>query len=184
VKAILAWPSLSLTTLTGTPSFKQQGAVGVAQVVEADDRYAGAAGDPLEGLGEGVGVDRLAVAVGEHPCGVVDADRGELGGPECLPSGEYRERGVIEVDGAAGVAGLASRLVELVADGDESPVERDGLLREVDVVPPEPEDLVAAHPGHRRQPQQREEPVSGPAARRNCCNCSAVQDWASASGWP
>ena len=100
-------------------------------------------------------------AVGEYPPVAVDSDGSELGGPERLPSGEHRQGGVVEVDGAAGVAGLTSGLVEFVADGDEPSVERDRLLPEVDVVPFEPENLVAAHPGHRRQPEQREELVPG-----------------------
>ena len=62
----------------------EQCAVGVAQVVQADDRDAGAAGDSLEGLRESVGVDGSAVAVGKDPPVAVDTNGGELGGPECL----------------------------------------------------------------------------------------------------
>ena len=62
----------------------EQGAVGVAEVVQSDHGDAGAAGDPFEGLREGVRVDRSAFGVGEHPAGIVDADRvvfGSLEGP-------------------------------------------------------------------------------------------------------
>ena len=38
----------------------EQRPVGVAEVVQSDHGDAGAAGDPLERLGDGVGVDRLA----------------------------------------------------------------------------------------------------------------------------
>jgi hypothetical protein len=40
--------------------------------------------------------------------GVVDADRGELGGLERPPPGENVDGGVVEGDGAQGVAGLAA----------------------------------------------------------------------------
>jgi hypothetical protein len=43
-------------------------------------RDAGAAGDSLEGLRDGVGVDRSAFGVGEHPSGMVDADGVVFGG--------------------------------------------------------------------------------------------------------
>jgi hypothetical protein len=42
-----------------------------------------------------------------HP-GSSIADRGELGGLECPPSGEDRESGLVEVDAAPGVVGLAA----------------------------------------------------------------------------
>ena len=64
---MLPWPSRSLTTFTGTPALMQQRAVGMAQLVEMQDRHAGAAGDPLEGWCDGMRVHGLAVAVGEHP---------------------------------------------------------------------------------------------------------------------
>jgi hypothetical protein len=54
--------------------------VGVAEVVEPDPGKAGVVHDPAERLVERVGMDRVAVAVGEHPLlGVVDADGDELG---------------------------------------------------------------------------------------------------------
>jgi hypothetical protein len=49
--------------------------------------------------------------------------------------------------------------VDFVAHRDEPPVEVQALLGEVDVGPAEPEDLVAAHPGHRSEPEDGEEPV-------------------------
>jgi hypothetical protein len=55
-------------------------------------------------------------------------------------------RGVVEGDLAAGALGLAACLVDLVADGNEPPVEVQTLLGEVDVGPLEAEHLVAAHP--------------------------------------
>jgi hypothetical protein len=73
----------------------------VSQVVQSDDGDAGAAGDPLEGLREGVGVDGLSVAVGEHPSVIVDPDGGELGGLQGLPPGQHGERRVVEVDVAS-----------------------------------------------------------------------------------
>ena len=63
------------------------------------------------------------------------------------------------------VSGLAPGLVQLVADGDESTVEVEATLLDVDVGPLEPEDLVAAHPGHGGEPQDREEPVTGGGAQ-------------------
>ena len=64
----------------------EQGAVGVAEVVQSDHGDAGAADDPLEGLGEGVGVDLSAVGVGEHPSGIIDADGVVFGGLEGPPA--------------------------------------------------------------------------------------------------
>ena len=80
VKATLAWPSRSLTTLTGTPSLRSRlpwvwrrswkRMVGISGVVD----------DASEGFVDGVGVYGFAVAVGEHPLlRVVDADGSELG---------------------------------------------------------------------------------------------------------
>lgn len=110
----------------------EQAPVGVAQVVEAQGRYVRVRHDAPERLVEGVRVDGVAVAVGEHPAFlVVDADGGELGGLERPPSLEDGEGGVVEVDVAAGGLGLAARLVEVVADGDEAAVEGDALLGRV-----------------------------------------------------
>ena len=50
--------------------------------------------------------------------------------------------------------------MDLVTDGDEATVEVQPLLGEVDVGPLEAEHLVAAHPGHGRQPVEREESVA------------------------
>ena len=105
-------------------------------------------------------VDGSAVTVGEHPSVELDAGRVCLGALKRAPRLEDRERGGVEVDRAAGVAGLAARLVHLVADRDEPAVERESLALEVDVVPLESEDLVAAHPRHGGQPEEREVAVS------------------------
>ena len=150
VKAMLAWPSRSLTTLTGTPALMSR----VPWVWRRSWRRM--TGTPARrAIRSKVGVTAcgwigLAVAVGEHPPVELDAGRGGLGALQRPPGVEHRQRRGVEVDGAAGVAGLASGLVQLVADGDEPAVEREPLALEVDVVPLEPEDLVAAHPGHRR----------------------------------
>jgi hypothetical protein len=80
--------------------------------VEADLGHLRVGDDPLEGLVEGVGVDRVAVAVGEHPALLVDdPNGGELAGLELAPALEDGEGGVVEVDVAAGGAGLAAGLV-------------------------------------------------------------------------
>ena len=104
VKAMLAWPSRSLTTLTGTPSLMSRVPWVWRRSCSRMTRDAGVGGDPLERLGDGVGVDGLAVAVGEHPAVVVDADGGELGGLQGLPAGEHGDGGGVEVDAAPGVA--------------------------------------------------------------------------------
>lgn len=49
------------------PGFDQQSAVGVADVVQTDLSDTGAGDDPLERLGDGLGVDRVAVDIGEDP---------------------------------------------------------------------------------------------------------------------
>lgn len=59
------------------------------------------------------------VTVDEHPPIGVDPDSGELCGLQGVPPGAHRQRGRVEVDGPSRVAGLASSLVEFVADGDE-----------------------------------------------------------------
>src|SRR5436190_15229450 len=97
--------------------------MGAAQVVQPDDRDAGAAGDPLERLGQGVGVDGLAVAVGEDPAAIMlETDGGEGGALELLPPGEQVEGDAVEVDVPTGGAGLAAGRVHVVADGDEAAV--------------------------------------------------------------
>jgi hypothetical protein len=45
--------------------------------VQPDHRHSGSASDPLERRQDGVGVDRLSVAVGQHP--TVENDPGRLG---------------------------------------------------------------------------------------------------------
>lgn len=49
--------------------------------------------------------------------------------------------------------------MDLVADRDKATVEVQSLLLEVDVGPLEADYLVAAHPGHRGEPEQREQPM-------------------------
>lgn len=140
--------------------------MGVPEIVEPDGRDLGVADDPTEGLVEGVRVDHLAVAVGEDPLLVVgDANGRELGGLESAPPCENRKGGVVECDGAPCGLGLASGLVDFVADGDEATVEVQPLLLEVDVGLLESEDLVAAHAGHGGEPHDREEPVPGCGAQ-------------------
>src|ERR1700674_697684 len=51
------------------------------------------------------------------------------------------------------VAGLAACLLQLVGDGDEPAVDRDGRGCVVVVVPAEAEQLVATHPGEGRDPE-------------------------------
>jgi hypothetical protein len=124
--------------------FEEQASMGVAEVVEADRRDLGVVDDAPERFVDGVGMDGSAVAVGEHPLvAVVDADCGELGRLVGPPTFEDRERRLIEVDGATGSLGLASGLVNLVADCDEPPVEVQAALVDVDVGPLQAEDLVA-----------------------------------------
>lgn len=76
--------------LHGHAGGDEQGAVSVAHVVQPDHGYGRAPSDPLEGLGDGVGMDGLAPAIGEHPAGGVDGG-GALLGPLPFPPG--REHG-------------------------------------------------------------------------------------------
>lgn len=107
-----------------------------------------------------MGVHRSTGRVGEHVAGVVVADGGELGGLVGLPCLEDVEGGRVEVDGAPGVGGLAAGFVELVADGDEPPVDRQAGLVVVEVAPFEAEQFAAAHAGGCREPQRREQAVT------------------------
>ena len=61
-----------------------------------------------KGLAERVRVHAPASRGGEHPAGIVDADRGVLGGLQRPPSGEDLEGGGVEVDAAPGIGGLAA----------------------------------------------------------------------------
>jgi hypothetical protein len=79
---------------------------------------------------------------------------------------EHGERRVADGDAAPSVSGLASRLVNLVADGDEPTVEVQALLRAVDVGPFLTEDLAAAHSGHGGEPEDREVPVAAGGAQQ------------------
>jgi hypothetical protein len=60
-----------------------------------------------------------------------------------------------------GVGGLATCLVEVVADGHEAAVIRLRRFGGIEVVPTQSEQFVAAHPGERRHPQSREEAMPG-----------------------
>ena len=78
--------------------------------VQTDHRDAGTSGDPLEGLGDGVRVDRLAFGASVNTqSGVVDADGVVLGGlvgaRQAAQDGDGRG---VEVDAAARVVGLAA----------------------------------------------------------------------------
>src|SRR5689334_18648620 len=107
----------------------EEAAVGVAEVVESDGRDAGVVDDPPEGLVDGVRMDRVAVTVGEHPLlAVVDPDRFELCSLEGAPPCEHRKRGRIELDVPPRRLRLASRLLDLVANRDESSVEVEAPL--------------------------------------------------------
>ena len=92
--------------LGGDSGGDEQGAVGVAEVVEADDRQAGATGDAFERLADGMGMDWPSGGGREHPSGVLDADGGELGGLQGTPAVEDSKGRAVEVDTAAGVVGL------------------------------------------------------------------------------
>jgi hypothetical protein len=83
-------------------------AVGVAQVVQSDDRHRRAAHDPVEGLAERVRVDGFAGGGGEHPVVGVDPDRRVLSGLHCSPAGEDAEGGFVEVYAASRAGGLAA----------------------------------------------------------------------------
>jgi hypothetical protein len=56
--------------------------------------------------------------------------------------------------------------MHLVVDRDEPPVDRDGGGLLVEVLPAEPEELVAAHPGEGCSPEGREEAVPGRGAQK------------------
>ena len=63
----------------------------------------------------------------------------------------------VEVDGAAGGAGLAGGVVEFVADRHQGP--GDGQPVGVEVVPAEAEELAASEAGVGGEPERREEPL-------------------------
>jgi hypothetical protein len=84
----------------------------------------------------------------------------------CLsPRSKDAHRGRVQIDPSARPGSLASRLMHLVVDGDEPAVDRDGGRLLVEVLPPEPQELVAAHPGEGCRPQGREEAVAGGGAQ-------------------
>lgn len=107
VKAGVAWPSRSLTTLTGTPALMSRVAW-VWRVVEADGWDAGSGHDPFERLGDGVWVDGRALGVGEHPAVRVGADGDVLSMLPGSPRGEEGDGGRVEVDAPTSVTGFAS----------------------------------------------------------------------------
>jgi hypothetical protein len=68
-------------------------------------------------------MDGLAVAVGEHPPGGLDADSRVFGVLPLAPTVDDTEGGGVKIDAASCVAGLAAGLVYVVADGDEASVD-------------------------------------------------------------
>ena len=74
VKVGVAWPRRSLTTLTGTPEAMSSVTWVWRRSWSRMTRHAGSLGDALKGLGDGVRMDHLTVAVGEHPSRWIDAD--------------------------------------------------------------------------------------------------------------
>ena len=91
--------------------------MGVSEVVEADPWQGGSGYGPFERLGQGVGVDEVAVLFGVKRHGVV-ADSEFIRLSSSL-LGEHVEGGGVEVDGAWRVAGLATALLGPVGDGDD-----------------------------------------------------------------
>ena len=75
-----------------------------------------------------MGVDRVALRVGEDPSGWFDPNRRLFGCLPGVPGGEDGKGGGVEIDAPPRVAGLAPGFVRLVADGDQSPVDRDALV--------------------------------------------------------
>ncbi len=76
----------------------------------SDRRDTGVVNYPHERFVDGVGMDCVAFAVGEHPpFAVGDADRNELRGLERPPTGQDHQGRVVERDGAA--SGLCLPLV-------------------------------------------------------------------------
>jgi hypothetical protein len=99
-------------------------------------------------------ISRRAVVPAEHA--TLEVTRVELGffvGAPITPAVQDVDGGRVEVDAAARGAGLAARLVELVADGDEGAGDGEARGVEVDVASSQSEHLTASHPGVRRQPQ-------------------------------
>ena len=93
----------------GDAGVDEQRGVGVSEVVKPDDRNVGAADESVEGLGELVGVDGPAVAVGEHPVGDAGADGERVRlRCHCCHAREHVDGGGVELDAAAGVGGLAA----------------------------------------------------------------------------
>ena len=131
----------------GDAGFDEERPVGVAEAVEADDRDASSADDLFEDLGDGMGMDRFTGRAGEHLVGGLHTDCSAFGGLECMPALEHVDGGGVEVDGSSGVGGLASGLAQFVADRHETPVDRESLMLDVEVVPSQAEEFASLHPG-------------------------------------
>ncbi len=93
--------------LDGDSFLDQQGRVGVAEVVEPDDREPGVSADSFEGLRYRVRMHGLAVAGGEHMVAGFSGDGLFEAGP-LSPRLEDFDCGWVEVDAAPAVGGLAA----------------------------------------------------------------------------
>ena len=144
------------------PGLQGEGGMRVAQVVEADRPQRGLGDQPLEGLAEGVRVDRLAVLFGDHEVlvSVVGAPLGPLLVLALPALAELGDGLGVEIDHPRAVA-LWRRVDDLVADGDQRLADRQALAVQVDGAPAQAEDLAAAHPGHRGRPPDAGKPAVG-----------------------
>ena len=147
--------------LDGDAGLDEQRGVGVAEVVEPNDGNVGSAGDAFEGLGDGVWMNGTPAAspttqpqslsptaAASVDCHVRHARRRSI-----VVGSRSMGRGALRV--------LPAGFPQFVADTHDPAVERDGPSLEVDVVPAQPEHLVASHAGGREEPEGREQPVPG-----------------------
>ena len=158
---MLAWPSRSLTTLTGMPAWMSRlpwvWRRSWSRIRRTFALFTIRRNDSL--IACGWTVVPLPV-VKTHCSSLSIPTAANSAGLEGAPTVEHGEGRVVERDVAASGLGFAAGLVDFVADRDEPTVERESLLVEVDVGPFETEELVAAHARVRGEPQDREVSVT------------------------
>jgi hypothetical protein len=142
--------------LDGDPLLEEERGVCVPQIMEAKPGHACRRHDPIEGLREGVRMDRLAARRGEDVVVISDGGIGLACSPG-FPFVQDLDGEGVEVDRTTGRTGLAWGIVEHIAHRDERPADREPLGPKVDIAPAEAQQLGASHTGCRRQPIRREQ---------------------------
>jgi hypothetical protein len=130
-------PELVLDDLQIGTCLQREAAGAVPQIMQPDRRQSAGLDERVEGAGERVRADRLAVLAGEHISAAIGVERGEFSALALAVSAQRLHRSAVQRDGASSCLGLgwsgnegAADPLSLAVDRGDAPVP--AHLRDVD----------------------------------------------------